>query len=96
MKIKTSIKAGQSKGITINHNETLVRENVQAKGVKVKSQVKAGKNGDALTVNHHETLLRANTQAKSLKVKSQVKAGVNCPAWGCGENHNETLVRDEA
>ncbi len=74
MKTKTQVK-----------NETLVCDNVKAKGFKVKSQVKAG---DRIAYNHNETLVRDN--AKGLKVKSQVKAG------GHKINHNETLVQDQS
>jgi hypothetical protein len=66
------------------------------KGFKIKSQVKAGIQGHD-DGQHNETLVRA----KGLKVKTQVKSGTNgeggtqgCPAWECGSNHNETLVRN--
>jgi hypothetical protein len=49
MQVKTRVKAG---GITLNHNETLVR----AKGLTVKTHVKAG--GGRMG-NHNETLVRA-------------------------------------
>jgi hypothetical protein len=46
MKVKTTIKAG-----AMNHNETLVR--ATAKGLKVKTHVKAGS-----AMNHNEMLVR--------------------------------------
>jgi hypothetical protein len=56
MKTKTNVKAGG----TFNHNETVAR------GVKVRSQIKAG----ALGGNHNETIVRG------MKVRSQIKAGL--------------------
>jgi hypothetical protein len=98
LKVKSQVKAGAPGGSCPrwqcgnNHNETLVR----AKGLKVKTQVKAGIQGED-DFQHNETLVRA----KGLKVKTQVKSGINgeggtqgCPAWECGSNHNETLVRN--
>ena len=49
MKVKTRLKSGK---LTLNHNETLVRD--RAKGFKVKTRLKSGK----LTLNHNETLVR--------------------------------------
>jgi hypothetical protein len=57
MKIKTNVKAGAS----YNHNQTVSR------GLKVKSNVKAGSEGG----QHNQTVSR------SLKVKSGIKAGVH-------------------
>ena len=48
MKVKTHLKAG---GLSLNHNETLVRD--RAKGLKVKTNLKAG----GLSMNHNETLV---------------------------------------
>jgi hypothetical protein len=76
MKVKTSIKAG---ALTGNHNETVVRDT--AKGLKVKTNVKAG--GRPIPSNHNETLVRQ--AAKGLRVRTSVKAGGIL-------NHNETLV----
>ena len=39
MKVKTKVKAGE---LPHNHNETLVRDAAQARGLKVKTGVKAG------------------------------------------------------
>jgi hypothetical protein len=52
MQVKTRVKAG---GLSLNHNETLVRAPRQAQGLKVKTRVKAG----GLKLNHNETLVRA-------------------------------------
>jgi hypothetical protein len=49
MKVKTRLKSG---GLSINHNETLVRD--RAKGLKVKTHLKSG----GLSINHNETLVR--------------------------------------
>lgn len=81
MKVKTTVKAD---GTHFNYNETLVR----AKGIKVKTQVKAGVHGTD-DYQHNETLVRDQVQAKGLKVKSHIKAGRIL------SNHNETLVRDQ-
>jgi hypothetical protein len=40
MKTKTRIRAG---ALSINHNETLVRDPIKSQGLKVKTRVKAGK-----------------------------------------------------
>ena len=52
MKTKTNIKTG---GFSQNHNETLVRDVPQARGLKVKTNVKAG---GVNLANHNETLVR--------------------------------------
>ena len=62
MKVRTTIKAG-----AINHNETQVRS--RAKGLKVKTNVKAG-----AWSNHNETQVRQ--APKGVKVKTSVKAGI--------------------
>ena len=51
MQVKTQVKAG---GVAINHNQTLVRDQIPRQPLKVKTQVKAG----ALTTNHNQTLVR--------------------------------------
>jgi hypothetical protein len=52
LKVKTHLKAG---GVTLNHNETLVRTLHPAAGLKVKTRIKAG----GLSNNHNETLVQA-------------------------------------
>jgi hypothetical protein len=88
MKVKTNLKAG-AKGLPadpgpLNHNETLVRDLPKARGLKVKTHLKAG----GVAINHNETLVRDLPKARGLKVKTHLKAG------GVNVNHNETLVRD--
>ena len=56
MQVKTHIKAG---GLSLNHNETLVRAPSQAQNLKVKTRLKAG----GLSLNHNETLVRAQQSA---------------------------------
>ncbi len=59
MKIQTNVKAGDH-ALSANHNQTMAR------GLKIKSSVKAG----ALVPNHNQTVSRG------LKMKSGVKAGL--------------------
>jgi hypothetical protein len=59
MKTKTHVRAGINRGVPTNHNETLVRDRGRAKGIKVKTRVKAG----MVTFNHNETLI-ADTPRK--------------------------------
>src|ERR671927_119747 len=74
MQVKSNVKAG---GYVTNHNQ-------QVKGLRVKSNVKAGDNGNsgALSGNHNQSV-------KGLRVKSKVKAG----DIGSGLNHNQTVAR---
>jgi hypothetical protein len=51
MKTKTRVRAGF---VSVNRNETLVRDVSKATSLRVKTKVKAG----ALTSNHNETLVR--------------------------------------
>ncbi|MCU1273715.1 MAG: hypothetical protein JWO48_1146 [Bryobacterales bacterium] len=50
MKMRTNLKAGAYK----NHNETLVRDAAAVKGLKVRTNLKAG----GVYQNHNETLVR--------------------------------------
>jgi len=63
MKIRTNVNAG---GLTHNHNQKTAR------GLKVKSGVKAGGSDPEWRTNHNQTTVSV------LKVKSGVKAG-SCP-----------------
>ncbi|HWS88995.1 MAG TPA: hypothetical protein VN282_18620 [Pyrinomonadaceae bacterium] len=72
MRVKTKVKAG---GREVNHNQT-------TKGLRVKSNVKAGDGGGdpgRIFTNHNQTV-------KGLRVKSKVKAG------GVDGQHNQTLA----
>jgi hypothetical protein len=82
MQVKTRVKAG---GMSLNHNETLVRAPKPAPSLKVKTTLKAG---SISLRNHNETLVRAQRPATGLKVKTRIKAG-----GFYLRNHNETLVR---
>jgi hypothetical protein len=68
MKVKTKVKAG---ALSTNHSQT-------AKGLRVKSKVKAG--NDRIITNHNQT-------AKGLRVRSSVKAG------GRSLNHIQHITR---
>jgi hypothetical protein len=61
MKTKTRVRAGgMVGGIALNHNETLVQDSSKAKGLKVKTHVRAGGIGTSpsgLSMNHNETLV---------------------------------------
>jgi len=74
MRIKTNVRAGR---ITVNHNQAIAR------GLKVKTRVKAGADGvgEGSSQQHNQTV------ARSLKLKSGVKAGHIMP------NHNQTMAR---
>ena len=76
MKIKSNLKAGclgcvGTGGLTLNHNQAV-------KGLRVKSNVKAG----GYRWNHNQTVTRVG-----LRVKSDVSAG------GYRFNHNQTVTR---
>jgi hypothetical protein len=49
MKTKTRVRAG----LTSNHNETLVHDPARARGLKVKTHLRAG----GIHLNHNETLV---------------------------------------
>jgi hypothetical protein len=59
MKIRSNVKAG---GYNSNHNQTIAR------GVRVKSNVKAGTGPDG--TNHNQMI------ARGVRVKSNVRAGI--------------------
>jgi hypothetical protein len=64
MKVKTNLKAG---ALTTNHNETLVHAVAKARGLKVKTHLKAGAGilTDPSRINHNETLVRAIAKAQA-------------------------------
>jgi len=82
MRIKTNVKAGR---IALNHNHTV-------KGLRVNSNVKAGRHGGCdefgCGTNHNQAV-------KRVRIKSNVKAGKHggCHEFGCGSNHNQTMAR---
>jgi hypothetical protein len=82
MKTKTHVRVG---AMSLNHNETLMRDSAKGQGLRVKTKVKAG--GLNLQ-NHNETMVRDSAKNKGLTVKTHVRAGL------AGNNHNETLVAD--
>jgi hypothetical protein len=51
MQVKTKVKAGS---VALNHNQTLVRDQVPRQPLKVKTHVKAG----GVAINHNQTLVR--------------------------------------
>ena len=53
MKTKTHLRAGSNRSVPTNHNETLVHDSAKAKGLKVKTRVRAG----IATYNYNETLV---------------------------------------
>ena len=70
MKIKTNVKAGKHHDNNNKHREwTLQHNQTVARGLKVKSGVKAG----GVRMQHNQTV------AKGLKVKTGIKAGQNAP-----------------
>jgi hypothetical protein len=71
MKTKTHVRAGINRTIPTNHNETLVRDRGRAKGLTVKTRVRAG----FIALNHNETLVRDSAKGQGLRVKTHVKAG---------------------
>ena len=74
MRTRINLKAG---GKSLNHTEHIIRKSSEARSLKVKANVKAGK----LATNHNQTV------AEGLRVKSSIKAG------GLGAQHNQTVRR---
>jgi hypothetical protein len=57
MKTKTQVSAGL---MSLNHNETLVRDRRNTTGLKVKTHIRAG----LIMFNHNETLVRDTPQRR--------------------------------
>ena len=75
MKIKTKVKAGKHHD-NKNHEWTLQHNQTIARGLKVKTNVKAGD----MTLQHNQTV------ARGLKVRTNVKAG------DMSIQHNQTVA----
>jgi hypothetical protein len=57
MQVKTQVKAG---ALSLNHNQTLVRDPAPRQPLKVKTQVKAG----SISLNHNQILVRDPAKRK--------------------------------
>jgi hypothetical protein len=82
MRIRTNIEAGK---LAVNHNQQVKGDRSKARGLKVRTHLKAGGN----VFQHNQTV------AHGLRVKSNLKAGTRggCDEFGCGGNHNQTIRR---